>query len=246
MATRALNWISGGMIDDVRILQQWEDLSKLFISNIFMHDMNVAMVSGVGSVYLYGPMEEEALLNCHARLPEREEPRMKIVLGPVVNVSETTHRSLLIELFLKGMADLYFSEIVQPYHFRINGYYTQQKVIDRDAPSSVFVEGNHHPDEMPSKRLVNSHTLVTSMDDQSREMIYWLDEFHRICQEECVKMQTPEDITQHFICLNSDEIAALWQDLRETGQLNNPPISKELIINNLKIMGIVPSRYITV
>ncbi len=240
---RMLNLLSGGMYRDVEEFKAWKFLGKSFDLAVVEHQMHIAFVCGEGSVFVYGSEELNVLFNFVRPNFRRKEPRLKIVVGPIINVHPETYKSILIELFRSGLADLYASEIRQPQHFRINGFYTGKRDYKKEKPSTVFIEGQHSCLDNPFSRLKNSRFLEYSSKNEN-EILLWLETFHRICQRDCNKLQDLSDINDHLISLTTDEIVTIGPSLMEASSDMAYPFRKEDVLQAMKKHGINQRFYL--
>lgn len=99
--------------------------------------------------------------------PKSDKPRMSIVAGPIINVSETTGRSVVIELWREGFADIYFSPHRQARHYMIGGFNEREAVVEEP----------HSPIALPYRRkqvhadIETNPSLVMGCRDSFRKLV---------------------------------------------------------------------------
>lgn len=144
-----LLWLLGinvNMLNEGREIVLWKKIKEAMAVCLNDHDLFVGYVTEEASIRQYDDhiYRYIHLLAKHLKITLNEFPRLHFIVGPVINVSTLTGKSVIIELFKEGLLNLYYSEYRQPVHFRIGGW-DREKRTGKPTNINVCIEKPHSP-----------------------------------------------------------------------------------------------------
>lgn len=242
---------------DGRNLVWWNEMRYKVNTCLRDHQLFAACVAGEANTRLY---HDDIYKYTHLLVdkfkidPTKENPRLLLVAGPVINVSKRTGRSIAIELCREGLMDLYYSEYRQPIHYRIGGWGAKERT-GKETPLRIIREKTHHPlapahlrkAEILNQDNIKDQPAIRDIEKGFRELI----------KSSVVQKITDGDMIKKFIFLTRDEHKSLNENIinfykknygRKAEDLafsigNAPNLNRDFFLQRLEEINIQPRQY---
>lgn len=179
-------------------LVDWQRKMNEFADFLERNQMRAEIVAGEANISLYCDEIYEFIYQlayvCRIN-PKSDRPRLSIVAGPIINVSETTGRSIVVELWREGLAGVYFSPHRQARHYMIGGLDEREVVVEE--PHSPIATS--YRQKQTYADMETNPSLVLECRDSFRKLI-------KPGRSNPVVPVKEESDLERFIFMTSDEI----------------------------------------